>query len=129
MGLEVASLKGATLLKGFAKGSASTVGTNLLAAPKMVKHHVFNAFRGNSPKSQKYRDFFKGHNINVNDFTVAMSENFHKSWMHGAGRNWTTRWKRWIDANPDATSKQVYQQAGGMMDEYGINHLKLIPYR
>lgn len=41
----------------------------------------------------------------------------------------TTRWKQWIDANPNASTKEVYQQAGRMMDEYGINNLPLVPYR
>lgn len=94
-----------------------------------IKHHIFNKFRGSSPNSQYYRDFYKKHGINVDDFTVKMPEAFHKQWIHRAGNNWTTKWKRWIDANPNATTTEVYQQAGKMMDEYGINHLPLVPYR
>ena len=36
--------------------------------------------------------------------------------------------KKWIDANPNATTKEVYQQAGRMMDEYGIDHVPLVRY-
>jgi hypothetical protein len=45
------------------------------------------------------------------------------------GRDLTTAWKRWIDASPGATTKEVYQQAGRMMDEYGLSGLPLVPYR
>lgn len=96
---------------------------------RTVRHHIFNLFRGNSPKSQKYRDFFKKHDIHPDDFAVDMPEPFHKGWIHKAGQNWTTIWKRWIDANPNATTKEVYQQAGRMMDQFGISHLPIIPYK
>jgi hypothetical protein len=36
-----------------------------LARPAMVRHHLFNAFRGSSPGSQVYRDFFKKHAIDI----------------------------------------------------------------
>ncbi|TVS20752.1 MAG: DUF2380 domain-containing protein [Planctomycetaceae bacterium] len=48
--------------------------------------------------------------------------------MHKAGQNWTTTWKRWIDANPNATTQEVFHQAGRMMENFGINHLPIIPY-
>jgi len=94
-----------------------------------IKHHIFNKFRGISPASQKYRDFFQQHGITVDDFTVAMPETLHKEWIHRAGNNWTTMWRQWIDENPNATTIEVYQQAGRMMDDFGINRLPLIPYR
>ncbi|RME56821.1 DUF2380 domain-containing protein, partial [Candidatus Parcubacteria bacterium] len=99
------------------------------ASTKTVKHHIFNKFRGKSPVSQKYRNFFKQHGIEVDKWTVEIPEALHKDWIHKAGQNWTTRWKRWIDANPNATTREVYQFAGQLMDEFGINHLPLVPYR
>jgi len=48
--------------------------------------------------------------------------------LHKAGNNWTTKWKRWIDENPNASTKEVYQQAGRMMDEYGVNDKNIIKY-
>ena len=101
----------------------------LLAPPKTIRHHLFNKFRGSSPQSQKYRDFFKKHNISVDDFTVEIPEGMHRSFIHRAGNNWTTRWKAWIDANPNATTTEVYQFAGQLMDEYGLSGLPIIPYR
>jgi hypothetical protein len=96
--------------------------------PKMIKHHIFNKFRGSSPNSQVYRNFFKKHGINVDNYTVEIPESLHKH-LHKSGNNWTTRWKNWIDANPNATTKEVYQFAGSLMDEYGLNHLPIVKYR
>ncbi|MCV6629883.1 MAG: TIGR02269 family lipoprotein [Flavobacteriaceae bacterium] len=100
----------------------------LPSAGKTVKHHIFNVFRGNSSKSQKYRDFFKKHNIDLDANTVHIPEGVHKK-LHAAGNNWTTKWKKWIDDNPNATTKEVYQQAGKMMDEYGISGYAIKPYK
>ena len=99
-----------------------------LPAPDTVKHHIFNVFRGSSPKSQKYRDFFKKHGIDLDANTVELTVNEHKL-VHQAGNNWITQWKRWIDANPNATTKEVYQQAGRMMDAHGIANKPIVPYR
>ncbi len=101
----------------------------LLEAPKMVKHHIFNVFRGNSAKSQKYRDFFKKHNIDLDSYCVEISQHRHVSEIHALKNNWTTQWKLWIDAHPDATTREVYQQAGVMMDRYGISSVPLTKYR
>ncbi|HRJ90469.1 MAG TPA: RHS repeat-associated core domain-containing protein [Pyrinomonadaceae bacterium] len=101
----------------------------LLESPTTVKHHIFNVFRGNSPKSDFYRQFFKTHGIDVEKYGVEIPEAMHKKFIHGAGNNWTTRWKQWIDANPNATTKEVYQFAGQLMDEYGLSGLPIIPLR
>lgn len=101
----------------------------LLGQPRMVKHHIFNVFRGNSAGSAKYRDFFSKHGIDIDAYAVEVTEGFHRNWIHRAGRNWTTAWKRWIDNNPNATTREVYQQAGKMMDEYGLSDLPIVRYR
>jgi hypothetical protein len=67
--------------------------------------------------------------IDLDSHTVELSADFHKKFIHRAGNNWTTRWKRWIDANPNASTKEVYQQAGKMMDEYGISHVPIVLYK
>ncbi|MCG8333087.1 MAG: DUF2380 domain-containing protein [Proteobacteria bacterium] len=111
-------------------GQTSSKNTvKLLSAPKTVKHHIFNKFRGNSPKSQKYRDFFKKHKIEVDKWTIEIPETMHKKQIHAMGKNWTTKWKRWIDANPNASTKEVYQFGGKLMDEFGVNNLPMVPYR
>lgn len=92
------------------------------------RHHIFNKFRGKSPKSQKYRDFFRRHGVDVDQYAVDIPLALHKDWIHKAGQNWTTTWKRWIDANSNATTQEVYHQAGRMMERFGISHLPIIPY-
>jgi len=101
----------------------------ILAKPEMVKHHIFNVFRGDSPSSQKYRDFFATHGIDIDGFTVLIPKTMHVDKIHGAGNNWTTKWKQWIDINPKATTKEVYQFAGTLMDEYGISHVPIVGYK
>ena len=59
---------------------------------------------------------------------VEIPEAMHKKWIHRLGDNWTTRWKDWIDANPDATTREVYQFAGQLMDEYGLVGEAIIKY-
>jgi hypothetical protein len=100
----------------------------VLAQPATIKHHVFNKFRGSSPASQRYRDFFKKHGIDVDKYTVEIPEKMHTEFIHRGGNNWTTRWKQWIDANPNATTAEVYQFGGKLMDEYGLSGLRLVPY-
>jgi hypothetical protein len=94
----------------------------------MVEHHIFNVFRGNSASSQKYRDFFKNLGIKVDDHAIMIPESLHK-YLHRAGNNWTTQWKKWIDANPNASVKDVYQQAGKMLDEAGLNSQTIKKYK
>jgi RHS repeat-associated protein len=100
----------------------------MLKKPKTIRHHIFNKFRGKSPSSAKYRNFFKKHGIDVDAYTVEIPEYFHIKDIHTLNKNWTTKWKRWIDLNPNATTKEVFQFAGTLMDEYGLSHLPLIPY-
>lgn len=77
----------------------------LLEAPKMVKHHIFNVFRGNSANSQKYRAFFKKIDIEIDSYCVEIPQHFHTSEIHALKHNWTTKLKQWIDAHSDATTK------------------------
>jgi len=126
--------KGVAKLGEISKGmslvdDAAGGGQNLLEAPNTIKHHIFNKFRGNSPASAKYRAFFKKHGISIDDFTVQIPESMHKNWIHRAGNNWTTKWKTWIDANPGATTIQVYQYGGQLMDKFGLSGLQLVPYK
>jgi hypothetical protein len=100
-----------------------------LEAPKMIKHHVFNKFRGVSVQSEKYREFFKLHNIEVDKYTIEIPASMHRSKIHTADNNWTGKWKSWIDSNPNASTKEVYQFGGRLMDEYGVNHIPLVPYK
>ncbi|MGH1441765.1 MAG: RHS repeat-associated core domain-containing protein [Cellvibrionaceae bacterium] len=121
------AVQAAVALYSIRKAALPKAGVKALPAPDMVKHHIFNVFRGRSPKSQKYREFFKKHGIKLDNHTVKLTVSEHKA-VHKAGNNWTTQWKNWIDANPNATTKEVYQQAGRMMDKHGISHKPIVKY-
>jgi hypothetical protein len=38
---------------------------------------------------------------------------------------WNPIWKQWINANPNASVKEIYQQLGVMMDEFGLSGLPI----
>lgn len=88
--------------------------SRLLAAPKTHKHHIF-------PKSMK--DWFEKRGINIDNFTVELSEGVHLKGVHGKGGfvgpgntflqgKFNDAWKIFIRNHPDATAKEVYQYAG-----------------
>ncbi len=119
-------------VKGMDRGSVERFRaehTKSLPAPKMVKHHVFNVFRGESLKTQKYRDFFRHHHIELDNYCIQIPESMHRSTIHAKGRDWTNAWKQFIDSNPLAETKDVYQFAGKLMDEYGVSHVPIVKYR
>lgn len=62
-----------------------------------------------------------------------MSESVHLRGVHGAGTGnmpgrWNQQWAEWIGANPNATAKDVYQQLGRMMDDFGLGGSQIHPY-
>ena len=103
--------------------------SRLLEAPKEVAdHHLIPAFRG---KSKPYADFIKQRGINVDDFTITVSSGKggqHMNFIHGKGK-WNQKWMGFIDNNPNATAKDIYQFTGKMMDDYGLSGYPIHPYK
>lgn len=65
---------------------------------------------------------------------MTLSESVHQRGVHGNGignmpGRWNQQWEEWIQANPNATAKDVYQQLGRMMDDYGLGGSRIHPYR
>jgi hypothetical protein len=84
-------------------------------------------FRGN----KQYSEFFKTRGIDVDQYTVTLShgkDSHHLKFIHGEGK-YNDAWKTWIDGNPNATREEVFQQAGKMMDEYGLSGIRIHQYR
>ena len=42
---------------------------------------------------------------------------------------WNAAWEAFIKNNPRATSKEIYQFAGQLMDEFGLSSLDIVPYK
>ncbi len=97
----------------------------LLAPVKIQRHHIF---------PQKFRDFFSARGVDIDKFTVELSQGRHLRSVHGRGDVMTPgrfnqRWADFIEANPNATAKDVYQFGGMLMDEFGLSKLPIVPYR
>ena len=101
--------------------------TSKYISGKVNDHHIIPKFRG---KSKKYADFISSRGINVDDYTVTVSagkDGMHMNLLHGKG-GWNRKWIEFIDNNPNATAKDIYQFAGKMMDDYGLSRFNIHPY-
>lgn len=101
--------------------------TSKFISGEVNDHHIIPKFRG---KSKKYADFISSRGINVDDYTITVSAGkggIHMNLLHGKG-GWNQKWIEFIDNNPNATAKDIYQFAGKMMDDYGLNSYNIHPY-
>jgi hypothetical protein len=103
---------------------AARGGAKLLEAAKTQRHHVF---------PQQFRDFFAKRGVDIDEFTVPLTQGQHLQGVHGTGNalapgRWNQVWDDFIRANPNATAKEIYQQAGTMMDDFGLSGLPISPY-
>ncbi len=107
-------------LRGAAKGGSQL----LLNTPKVIhRHHVL---------PQQFRNWFANRGIsNIDDFTVPLSRSGHLKGVHGKGLGnmpggWNRAWADFIKANPNATPSQIFHQAEGMLQRYGLEHLRYV---
>ena len=94
---------------------------------KTNDHHIIPAFRG---KSKPYADFISARGIDVDQYTITVDAGkggMHMNIIHGKG-GWNQKWMDFIDNNPNATAKDIYQFAGKMMDDYGLSGYTIHPY-
>lgn len=42
---------------------------------------------------------------------------------------WNDRWRNFIENNPNASQREIYQFGGRLMDEYGLTNYRIHPYR
>ncbi len=121
----VARKLGPKMGKGAPRGppGAGSVPEQLLTG-RLMEHHVL---------PQQFRRFFEGKSINIGQFTVRIGETTHLKGIHGRGLGnapgrWNARWSEFIEANPNATPKDIYQFAGRLMDEFGLSGLPIGTY-
>ncbi|CAO5682724.1 MAG: hypothetical protein HEEMFOPI_01767 [Holosporales bacterium] len=100
--------------------------TGLLSQPKMADHHIF---------PRQFKKFFEGKGINIDEHTISLvHDTSHLRGIHGNGFNdmpgkWNFKWKEFIENNPTASQKEVYQFAGKLLDEYNINNIVIHGYK
>jgi len=101
--------------------------TKLNFTGEIHDHHIIPKFRGNS---KPYTDFIAKRGIDVDKYTISVTAGkggAHMNLIHGKGK-WNPKWMEFIDNNPSATAKDIYQFAGQMMDDYGLNKFKIHPW-
>ena len=120
------SVKG---LLGIAEGAGK--GVKLLPKPIIHKQHIFPV---------KNKEWFTDKGIDIDQFTIPLERHTHLSGVHGRGGfvgpgnvilqgNWNKKWDEFIEAKPRATKEEIYQYAGKLLDEYGLNKLLIVPYK
>lgn len=99
--------------------------TRLLSAPKMTDHHIF---------PQQFIRYFEEKGIDIHKYTISIGETTHLKGIHGSGYGgmpgrWNKKWEQFISNNTEATSKDIYQFAGKLLDEYNLNTLTIHGYK
>jgi hypothetical protein len=97
----------------------------LLAAPKMADHHIF---------PQQFKKFFEQKGIDIEQHTISITTRTHLKAVHGKGLElrpgrWNSQWSEFIKISPDASTKEVYQFAGKLLDDYNLSHINIHGYR
>ncbi len=109
-------------------GPRVTVNQQLLTgSSNLADHHIFPS---------QFKRFFQKFGITIDDYTVTLDHfTTHLKAVHGRGNmgqmpgGWNKIWGQWIDANSQATLKDVFQQAGKMMDDFGLSDLPIHRYK
>lgn len=97
----------------------------LFGQVKIQRHHIF---------PQRFRAFFRARGIDIDRYTVELTEGRHLKSVHGRGDlltpgRFNAQWERFIEMFPNASALEVYQYGGWLMDQYGLSGLMLVPYR
>jgi RHS repeat-associated protein len=97
--------------------------SRLLSAPKYHKHHIF---------PEAFGKYFERAQIDINKYTIEIEQSTHLRGVHGRGMGdmpgrWNAAWKQFFTENLYPTGKQIFQQSGKMMDEFGLSDLKIVP--
>jgi hypothetical protein len=103
---------------------AEAIAPRLLGPGRMMDHHIF---------PEQFRSLFEKAGIEIDNFTVPLTESTHLKGVHGRGLGdlpggWNGRWSDFFSANPNATATEIYQFGGRLMDEFGLSGLLISPY-
>ncbi|MFW6249236.1 MAG: DUF2380 domain-containing protein, partial [Bacteroidota bacterium] len=123
-----------TGVPGIVKGSVKTgvkvyAKSSMKALPNAAKihnHHVF---------PQQFRKWFSSKGIsNIDDYAVPLSSQTHLKGVHGRGLvnlqgRWNQRWSTFIKNNPNATPSEIFYHGESLLKEFGLEHLRYVPYK
>jgi hypothetical protein len=110
-------------------GGVNVANTNIKALSNPAKvhnHHVF---------PQQFRKWFSSRGIsNIDDYAVSLSSQTHLKGVHGSGLGnlqgrWNQGWSTFIKNNPNATPSEIFYQGESLLKEFGLEHLRYIPYK
>ena len=102
--------------------------SRLLPGPSgpLADHHLF---------SRQFEGYFQRRNIFIDEYTVTLNQDItHLRAVHGRGNmgqmpgRWNMVWEEFIRDNPNASATETYQQAGRMMDDFGLSGAEIHPY-
>jgi RHS repeat-associated protein len=101
--------------------------SRLLPSPKMHRGHIF-------PQEKCFEKYWRKAHIDIDEHTIYIEQATHLRGMHGKGMGkmpgrWNPRWKTFFREHPDASPVQIYQQAGNMMDEFGLSDYEIRPLK
>jgi hypothetical protein len=114
------TVKGAREAADLTRQSKDVTGERgMLPVPAYHNHHIF---------PEQFRKFFEKKQVKINDFTMKIERTTHLRGVHGQGMGhmpgrWNKVWEQFVKTHPDATAKDIFQQAGKMLDDYGLSDM------
>jgi RHS repeat-associated protein len=97
--------------------------SRLLPDPTMQRGHIM-------PQEKWFERYWSRARIDIDEYTIYIERTTHLRGMHGRGMGkmpgrWNARWKAFFREHPGASARQIFQQAGKMMDEYGLSDYEI----
>jgi len=125
-----ATLRTKSILQRLMKNSAKKVEEKLpqlMYTGKKADHHIF---------PQQFKKYFSDRGINIDNYTISIDQQTtHLKAVHGSGNlgekpgHWNQQWAKWIKNNPSASQKEIYQQAGEMLQLFNLQDYNIHPYK
>ena len=85
------------------------------------KHHIY-------PQEEFLKKWFESKGINIHEWTLALEVEDHRRIHRGAnGGPWNEAWRRFRDANRDATKLEIELHAGKLIYEFNLYGV-VVPY-
>ncbi|RKH43744.1 SitA6 family polymorphic toxin lipoprotein, partial [Corallococcus llansteffanensis] len=86
-----------------------------LPAGKFEKHHVF-------PQAEDLARWFKKQGVDIHLYTLPIPVHVHRRIHSGGpkGGEWNQAWREYMDANPNASSQEIYQHAGTLIYRFQL---------